>query len=129
MDGKVYQIKINGIVQGVGFRPFIYKLAIEQKLKGYVLNSTSGVQIEAKGQKDSLDHFIYRIKDELPPAAEIIDFQYKEIPDKNYTKFEIRMSSKSEGSTLISPDLAVCDDCVNEFNNNEDPRKWCCRRY
>ena len=118
----MYHIKINGIVQGVGFRPFIYKLAIEQKLTGYVLNSTSGVQIEVEGNKNSLDKFIYRIKDELPPAAEILDFQYKEYPDKNYDTFDIRMSSQSEGSTLISPDLAVCDDCINEFNNHGDPR-------
>ncbi|NQT65424.1 MAG: carbamoyltransferase HypF, partial [FCB group bacterium] len=118
----MYQIKINGIVQGVGFRPFIYKLAIEQELTGFVLNSTNGVQIEAEGNESSLARFIYRIKNELPPAAEIIDFQYKEFPDKNYKTFEIRMSSISEGSTLISPDLAVCDDCINEFNNPDDPR-------
>ena len=118
----MYQIKINGIVQGVGFRPFIYKLAIEQKLTGYVLNSTSGVQIEAEGNINSLDKFIYRIKNELPPAAEIIDFQYEEFPDKQYDTFEIRMSSRSEGSTLISPDLAVCGDCINEFNDSKDPR-------
>ncbi|MEA2096208.1 MAG: Sua5/YciO/YrdC/YwlC family protein, partial [Candidatus Cloacimonadota bacterium] len=118
----MYQIKINGIVQGVGFRPFIYKLAIEQKLTGYVLNSTNGVQIEAEGNEDSLDQFIYRIKNELPPAAVIIDFQYKNYPNKGYDTFEIRMSSQSEGSTLISPDLAVCDDCIIEFNDHDDPR-------
>ena len=118
----MYQIKINGIVQGVGFRPFIYKLAIEQELTGFVLNSTSGVQIEAEGKKESLDKFIYRIKNELPPAAEIVDFQFEEFPDKRYDTFEIRMSSKSEGSTLISPDLAVCEDCINEFNDPNDPR-------
>ncbi len=118
----MYQIKINGIVQGVGFRPFIYKLAIEQNLTGYVLNSTNGVLIEAEGNINSLDKFIYRIKNELPPAAEIVDFQYNEYPDKNYATFDIRMSSRSEGSTLISPDLAVCDDCISEFNNNDDPR-------
>ena len=118
----MYQIKINGIVQGVGFRPFIYKLAIEQKLTGFVLNSTNGVQIEAEGKKESLDKFIYRIKNELPPAAEITDFQFEEFPDKKYDTFEIRMSSQSEGSTLISPDLAVCDDCINEFNDPNDPR-------
>lgn len=118
----MYQIKINGIVQGVGFRPFIYKLAIEQKLTGYVLNSTNGVQIEVEGNEDSLDQFIYRIKNELPPAAVIIDFQYKNYPNKGYDTFKIRLSSKSEGSTLISPDLAVCDDCINEFNDHDDPR-------
>lgn len=118
----MYQIKINGIVQGVGFRPFIYKLAIEQKLTGFVLNSTNGVQIEAEGKKNSLDRFIYRIQNELPPAAEITDFQFEEFPDKKYDTFEIRMSSQSDGSTLISPDLAVCDDCINEFNSIDDPR-------
>ena len=118
----MYQVKINGIVQGVGFRPFIYKLAIEQKLTGYVLNSTSGVQIEVEGKKEALDIFIVRIKSELPPAAEITDFVFEELPDKKYNTFEIRMSSKSEGSTLISPDLAVCKDCINEFNDPTDPR-------
>jgi hydrogenase maturation protein HypF len=118
----MYQIKINGIVQGVGFRPFIYKLAIEQKLTGFVLNSTNGVQIEVEGNNDSLDQFIYRIKNELPPAAEINEFQFEEFPYKKYNTFEIKLSSKSEGSTLISPDLAVCDDCINEFNDHNDPR-------
>ncbi|MCK5050235.1 MAG: carbamoyltransferase HypF [Candidatus Cloacimonetes bacterium] len=118
----MYQIKINGIVQGVGFRPFIYKLATEQKLTGFVLNSTSGVLIEAEGNKNSLDKFIYRIKNELPPAAKINEFQFEEFPDKRYDTFEIRMSSRSKGSTLISPDLAVCDDCINEFNDHDDLR-------
>jgi len=118
----MYQIKINGIVQGVGFRPFIFKLAIEQKLTGYVLNSTNGVQIEVEGSQESLETFIYRIKTELPPAAEINNFQYKELPDKRCNSFVIRSSSKSEGSTLISPDLAVCKDCMNEFNDPKDPR-------
>ena len=118
----MYQIKINGIVQGVGFRPFIYKLAIEQKLTGYVLNSTSGVLIEAEGTSASLDTFIYRIKNELPPAAKINSFQFKELPNTKYKTFSIRSSSSSEGSTLISPDLAVCKDCLDEFNDPKDPR-------
>ena len=118
----MYQIRINGIVQGVGFRPFIYKLAIEQRLTGFVLNSTNGVQIEAEGDKNSLDQFINRIKKELPPAAEINEFLFEEFSDKKYTIFEIRMSSRLDGSTLISPDLAVCDDCINEFNDQTNPR-------
>ncbi len=116
------RIKINGIVQGVGFRPFIYKLAIEQSLKGFVLNSTNGVLIEAQGDSVSLETFVSKIKNKLPPAAEIKHFTVEELPDKNYYKFVIKSSSKTDGSTLISPDLAVCDDCVNEFNDPDDPR-------
>ncbi|MBC8386063.1 MAG: carbamoyltransferase HypF [Candidatus Cloacimonetes bacterium] len=115
-------IKINGIVQGVGFRPFIYKLAVEEDLKGFVLNSTNGVFIEAEGLKDSLSNFIKRIKSELPPAAEIKHFEVEEVQDKNCNKFEIKSSSKTDGSTLISPDLAVCKDCIREFNDPNDPR-------
>ena len=116
------KIKINGIVQGVGFRPFIYKLAVEENLKGFVLNSTNGVFIEAEGLESSLKTFVKRIRNELPPAAEMKHFEVEEAADRNYDKFEIKSSSKTEGSTLISPDLAVCKDCVNEFNNTENPR-------
>ncbi|MCD4818602.1 MAG: carbamoyltransferase HypF [Candidatus Cloacimonetes bacterium] len=118
----MYIIKINGIVQGVGFRPFIYKLALEEDINGFVLNSTSGVQIEAEGKITKLKTFISRIKSELPPAAEINKFEVKLVPDKKYNAFEIKISSQTTGSTLISPDLAVCNDCINEFNNPSDPR-------
>jgi len=118
----MYQIKINGIVQGVGFRPFIYKLALEQNLTGFVLNSTSGVLIEAVGNISSLNGFIERIKTELPPAAEITHLDFESLPDEEYKTFEIRMSATSTGSTLISPDLAVCTDCLEEFNDPCDPR-------
>jgi len=116
------KIKINGIVQGVGFRPFVYKTAVELGLKGFVLNSTNGVQIEIEGSEDSINTFINRIKTELPPASIIKEFKFEKFPDKNYQKFEIKLSSKTAGTTLISPDLAVCEDCLKEFNNPKDPR-------
>jgi hydrogenase maturation protein HypF len=97
-------------------------LALEEKLKGYVLNNTNGVEIEVEGENSALENFIRRIRDELPPAAKITSFVIKETPQKNYCDFEIRLSSKSFGSTLISPDLAVCPDCLTEFNNPRDPR-------
>jgi len=118
----MYKIRINGIVQGVGFRPFIYKLAIQEHLKGFVLNSTSGVQIEVEGKQEALDRFIDRIKNELPPAAEITDFQYEELDNRNFQTFMIKLSKHEVGSTLISPDLAVCDECMQEFNDPNDPR-------
>ena len=118
----MYRILINGIVQGVGFRPFVYKIAVELGLKGFVLNSTNGVQIEVEGSEDSINTFVHRIKTELPPASIIKEFTFEKHPDKNYQNFEIKISSKTAGSTLISPDLAVCEDCVNEFNDPKDPR-------
>ena len=118
----MYRILINGIVQGVGFRPFVYKIAVELGLKGFVLNSTNGVQIEVEGSEDSINTFVHRIKTELPPASIIKEFTFEKHPDKNYQNFEIKISSKTAGSTLISPDLAICEDCVNEFNDPKDPR-------
>lgn len=91
-------------------------------MKGYVLNNTGGVEIEVEGKTSGLESFIKRIKTELPPAARIESFIVDESEIKNYKKFEIRLSSKTEGSTLISPDLAVCQDCLDEFHDPDDPR-------
>ncbi len=118
----MFRIKINGIVQGVGFRPFVYKTAIELGLKGYVLNSTSGVEIEACGAEKNLELFIEKIKKEHPPAAYIKEFYAEEKEDVPYTKFIIKQSQNRKGSTQISPDLAVCKDCVRELFDESDPR-------
>jgi hydrogenase maturation protein HypF len=116
------RIKINGIVQGVGFRPFVYKTAIELGLKGYVLNSTSGVEIEVCGAEKNLELFVERIKNEHPPAAFIKEFYAEEKEDIPYTEFTIKQSQNRKGSTQISPDLAVCQDCVRELFDESDPR-------
>jgi len=116
------KIKINGIVQGVGFRPFVYKTAIELDLKGYVLNSTSGVEIEACGAEQNLELFVEKIKKEHPPAAFIREFHIEEKKDFPYTEFTIQQSRNRKGSTQISPDLAVCEDCIQELFDASDPR-------
>ena len=116
------KIKINGIVQGVGFRPFVYKTAIELGLKGYVLNSTSGVEIEACGTEKNLELFVEKIKKEHPPTAFIREFHIEENEDIPYTEFTIKQSQNRKGSTQISPDLAVCEDCVKELFDESDPR-------
>ena len=66
---KHFHIRVNGIVQGVGFRPFIYRLALEHNIKGYVLNDTEGVTIEAEGEEKALKRFIKAIKEDFPPLA------------------------------------------------------------
>ncbi len=116
------RIKINGIVQGVGFRPFVYKTAIELDLKGYVLNSTSGVEIEACGLEKNLELFVERIKNEHPSAAFIREFHIEEKEDVLHTEFSIQQSQNRKGSTQISPDLAVCEDCAKELFDESDPR-------
>ena len=116
------RIKINGIVQGVGFRPFVYKTAIGLGLKGYVLNSTSGVEIEACGTEKDLELFVERIKKEHPPAAYIKEFYIEEKEDVPYMEFIIKQSQNRKGSTQISPDLAVCEDCIRELFDESDPR-------
>jgi len=116
------RININGIVQGVGFRPFIYKLAHDMMIRGYVLNSTAGVEIIAQAKPEILEKFIYRIKNEHPPGAFINDLRSIQLPDKKLDKFIIKKSKDSNGTTLISPDLAICKDCINEMFDPGDHR-------
>lgn len=116
------KIKINGIVQGVGFRPFVFILAKKLHLKGFTLNSNDGLEIEVQGRRDNLQKFIDLLKKTAPPAAKIESFQVKTLPNKGYTDFEIRKSSRNRGLTFIAPDLAVCQDCVREFYDPGDYR-------
>jgi hydrogenase maturation protein HypF len=116
-------ITIRGAVQGVGFRPFIYRLATEMNLKGFVLNSPSGVFIEVDGEKTDLDNLLLRVGKEKPPRAIINSFEFSFLDPGNFTKFEIR-ESKQDGeiSASILPDIAVCSDCLTEMFDPKDRR-------
>jgi hydrogenase maturation protein HypF len=117
------KITIEGIVQGVGFRPFIYNLAKTHNLKGYVLNNSRGVEIEAEGEGIDLKNFLDALPESLPPQAHIVSLREERLPPVNFTNFEIRESKTGEERTvLISPDLAVCDDCIRELFNPRDRR-------
>jgi len=116
-------IVIRGAVQGVGFRPFIYWLAAELSLKGFVLNSPSGVFIEAENEKDILNDFLLRIEKEKPVHAIIQSVEFSFLDTVGYTQFEIRESeSNGKASAFILPDIAVCDDCLNEMFDPNDRR-------
>lgn len=116
-------IVIYGAVQGVGFRPFIYRLATDLKLKGYVLNSSNGVFIEAEGEKELLDEFVLRIEKEKPPLSIITNLEFSFLDPIGYDKFEIKESkSESETTALILPDIAVCKDCLQELFDPNDRR-------
>src|SRR5262249_19316281 len=109
------RILIRGVVQGVGFRPFVYRLATELSLTGWVSNSTEGVQIEAEGAKDTLDTFLIRLTRERPHHASIHSFEYSFLDALGVPAFEIR-ESESTGSkrALILPDIGTCAECLQE---------------
>ncbi len=120
---KHLSIRINGIVQGVGFRPFIYRLAIENNIKGYVLNDTEGVTIEAEAEEESLKRFVKAIKDEFPPLAIIQEIKIEETPLQGYTRFWIEKSRKTDKkATFIPPDTNLCKDCLRELFDPADRR-------
>ncbi len=111
-----YEYNIQGIVQGVGFRPFIYKLATELHLRGFVLNNSAGVQIELEGQVQDIELFDERFIDELPPLAHIDNFEKHPINLQNSTAFEIiQTNSNSSKTTLVSPDVKVCNQCLEDI--------------
>lgn len=109
-------------MQGVGFRPFVYKLASQLNLKGYVLNSNQGVEIEVEGSDRNLETFVDSIKTQHPVAAIINTFKLEILPDFGHRSFDIRQSSKKAGSTFISPDLRICQDCSSELANPDNKR-------
>lgn len=109
-------IRLNGIVQGVGFRPFVYRTAVALGIRGTVLNSSSGVSVEAEGPDGVLDEFIKRLKTSAPPAARIEKMTVETLSDKGFSGFVIISSDSAEGEgTLVSPDLATCSDCLLEM--------------
>ena len=114
---------IQGIVQGVGFRPFIYQLAARYGLAGYVVNTAKGVVVEIEGHDKGIQEFIDRMKAEHPPLAHIASTDWAEIPPINEDSFEIRRSRVGEErSALISPDVSICPECLSEMRNPQDRR-------
>ncbi|MCD6376658.1 MAG: carbamoyltransferase HypF [Caldisericaceae bacterium] len=117
------RLEINGIVQGVGFRPFVFNLAQKYRLGGFVINTSQGVVIEAEGQPQAVDAFIRDLQSKKPPLAEIISLHSQKIEIKNETRFEILASiDTADNQTLISPDIAVCEDCLRELRDANDRR-------
>lgn len=117
------KIRVRGIVQGVGFRPFVYRLALERQLTGWVLNDAAGVQVHLEGTPIALESFLIALKLETPPAARIEALEVEAVPAEGFAEFSILKSSKLERpSVRISPDLAVCDDCLNELFDPNDRR-------
>ncbi len=117
------RVLVQGIVQGVGFRPFVYGLALRFELAGFVLNDSNGVTIEVEGASEALDRFQQALYMEKPPLARIDNVVSEQIEPLHETNFTIaRSQTGSERHTLISPDTATCDDCLRELFDPADRR-------
>lgn len=116
-------ILVKGRVQGVGFRPFIHRLASSKDLSGWVCNSKEGVLIEVEGTSESIKEFVISIKDQAPAAAIVKNLEEHYMSPVGYSDFKIRSSvSMAGGSTGIVPDIATCRDCVSELFDKSNRR-------
>ena len=122
MAQKRFFILITGIVQGVGFRPYVYKLALSLRLAGWVLNSPAGVECAIEGEEEACSAFLARLPKEAPSVSRIDDISVKELPPQGEAAFIILPSTSGPRRTLISPDLALCADCLAELNDPADRR-------
>jgi hydrogenase maturation protein HypF len=117
------KIQIAGIVQGVGFRPFVFRLAEDTGLKGYVLNNASGVLIEVEGDKHTLHDFLVRLDKDKPELAKIYSLQHTFLEDAGYQKFEIRESEeRGDKRASVLPDITICEECFMEITNPKNRR-------
>jgi len=118
------KLEITGVVQGVGFRPFIYQLAQRYELNGFTLNDTAGVSVELEGEKGNIEAFMKALESELPPLSRIDTLSSEESEYVGHTDFQILQSeTQNNKSALVSPDIAICENCLNEM---QDPKN---RRY
>ncbi len=120
---KRVHIVIRGAVQGVGFRPFVYRLATELGLRGWVINAAEGVFIDAEGEQERVEALLVRLEPEKPPRAYIQSFEFTSLDPAGYTRFTIRESaSGGERTTLVQPDIATCPDCLADISDPANRR-------
>lgn len=117
------RFEITGVVQGVGFRPFVYQLAHRYGLHGFTKNNTTGVSVEIEGDQKHIDAFIEALQNELPPLARIDRIRSEEMTYVGYQSFKILDSdTDNPKSALVSPDIAICEKCLTEMNDLDDRR-------
>ena len=117
------RIEVKGIVQGVGFRPFVHRLVEKWGFAGWVRNTSDGAELELCGARGALLHFIEELKHNAPPLALIESVEFSEVKPGNYTGFEIIASEAHERmETLVSPDVGICADCRRELLDPHDRR-------
>lgn len=119
---RAKKIEIRGIVQGVGFRPFVYNLALKYNLCGIVLNTSSGLHIHLEGSDENINSFIYTLKTDPPKLSKIDEISIKNCEVEGYKDFSIKLSKEDDGFVPVSPDMGVCDDCVSEMMDKNNRR-------
>jgi hydrogenase maturation protein HypF len=120
---ELARISVRGVVQGVGFRPFVFQLATKHGLNGWVCNTSEDVKVEVQGDSRDLEQFVSELKHKAPPLARIESIRVTYHPPADYTRFEIRHSVAEEGKyQLVSPDIATCQPCLKEVFTPEDRR-------
>jgi hydrogenase maturation protein HypF len=117
------RIRVRGQVQGVGFRPFVHRLARELELAGWVRNDGQGVEIEAQGSTEALDALLLRLPSEAPRLARVARVESREVPLAARAGFTIAESEGGAADTGVTPDAAVCEDCLAELFDPAD-RRW-----
>ncbi len=117
------RIRVRGQVQGVGFRPFVYRLAQELNLAGWVRNDGEGVDIEVQGAVAAIEDFIARLETETPPLASVTAVEAAEAPTSDVRGFEIKVSRHGTANTSVTPDSVTCPDCLAELFDPAD-RRW-----
>ncbi len=117
------RVSLRGAVQGVGFRPFVYRLATELGLAGWVSNSPQGVLIEVEGPVETVERFLLRLEADRPPRSFIQSLESWQLDPASYTGFEIRPSDvRGEKTVVVLPDIATCDECLAEILDPVDRR-------
>jgi hydrogenase maturation protein HypF len=120
---RTYQIDIKGVVQGVGFRPFVYRLSHELNITGEVYNNSLGVTIRLNATNKELELFLEKLQKELPPLSKIDSIETKEIAFKEFTNFSIIQTSEQNLKTaLLPPDISICKECEAELFDKNNRR-------
>ena len=122
MSRRAFRLIVRGTVQGVGFRPFIYRLATSLGFSGFVRNIGQGVEIHLEKEQALLDEFLLQLRSQTPPLARIEEVSYQEIEPLGLNQFTISRSSQEESFVFISPDIATCQECLEEIDNPKERR-------
>ena len=117
------RIAIRGVVQGVGFRPFVYNLAQSLQLAGFIWNSSAGVTVEVEGPDGAIEQFLHTLRTSPPPLAQIMEISLEEVSLQNTSEFSIQSSREEEnGFAFISADAATCENCWHDFGDPANRR-------
>lgn len=120
---ELAEVKVWGVVQGVGFRPFVFRLAHDYNLCGLVRNTSENVEIEIEGNREDIESFLNDLEAKAPPMAHIEKVAYSFLPARGFDRFEILTSQSKAGKyQLVSPDIATCEDCKRELFSPDDRR-------